>query len=48
MSLAQEDRGLSFSDLALVAVFAFLCAHQNLFCSCLYPSEPTHQKDWVL
>lgn len=50
MSTAQEDGGLelAFSDLALVAVFAFLCVHQNLLWSYLCPSELTHQKDWAL
>lgn len=31
MFVAQENEGLSFSDLAIVAVLAFLCTHQNLF-----------------
>lgn len=37
MFVAQENGGLSFSDLAVVAVLAFLCAHQNLFCSYFPP-----------
>ena len=50
MSIAQEDGGLelAFSDLALVAVLAFLRVHQNLLWSYLCPSELTHQKDWAL
>lgn len=49
MSTAQEDGDLelAFNDLALVAVPAFLCAHQNLFWSYLCPSKLTHQKDWA-
>lgn len=31
MPITQEIGGLSFSDLALVAVLALLCANQNLF-----------------
>lgn len=39
MFVAQENEGLSFSDLAIVAVLAFLCTHQNLFCSYFSLSE---------
>lgn len=47
MYAAREYGGLelAFSDLALVAVHAFLCVHHNLCWSYLCPSELTYQKD---